>query len=365
MINFLNRKKRDVTFKKKVQGFWKWFEKNADYLFKAVKNGNSVELTDETIRQVDQLMPGLAWCYGPGKMPDTYSFTLSPEANRSFQFLTRFWLEQAPKIPNWEFHCARQPSPDPSGHSISIGGREFSIAEMWLKPEVDQETKMINISVWHPHFNIMEDNARFQILFLWLDEVLGETGTEQWVGQVDFSTEEFEEAIPLLELDSFITEMIEENDWRKPPPEECYSLYEIEPGKGVFRRADVKVGNTCHMQLISEYYNNSGDMPDFLSGSHAEFVFISFSSDFLPEGKEIETRNSIEEAIDKILRENSTGRSIGSAFGFEKNYLDFILFDGDESLETLLNAMHSAGLPEDSEISFWATEKTDVFNLPA
>ena len=363
MINFLNRRKKEVTFKKKVADFWNWFEKNADYLYKSVKQGNSLELTDETIRQVDKLMPGLAWCYGPGKDKSKFSFTLSPEANRSFQFLTRFWLDKAKEIPNWEFYCARQPSSDPSGHAITIGERSFEIKEMWLKPEIDNETRMVNISVWHPHFGEMGENDRFQILFLWLDEVLGETGTEQWVGQVDFSTEEFEEAIPMLELSKYVENLKEKNGWTKPPPEECYSLYEIEPGKGIFKRSDVKFGNTCHMQLIGEYYETQGNMPNVLSGSHAEFVFISFPSTVLPEGEEIEKRNEIEKYINQILQENSTGRSIGSAFGINHNYLDFILFDGDESLEILLNAMNGAGLPAGSEIHYWTSENTDSFSL--
>ena len=95
---------------------------------------------------------------------------------------------------------------------------------MWLKPETDEKNQVLDISVWHPHFHEMDDNARFQILFLWLDEVLGEIGTEQWIGQVDFSREEFEEAIPLLELPEYIEKEQVKNEWKKPPPEDSFTL---------------------------------------------------------------------------------------------------------------------------------------------
>ena len=117
------------------------------------------------------------------------------------------------------------------------------------------------------------------------------------------------------------------------------------------------------MQLIGDFYDSSGDLPNLLSGSHADFIFISFPSSILPEGNEIEARKRIETIIDTDLKEHSAGRSIGSAFGVDKNYLDFILFDGHQSIEIIINAMKTANLPQGSEIHYWAAEITESYTL--
>ena len=363
MINFLNRKKKEATFKKNVQEFWSWFSQNADSIHKTINNGQAQDLSDEMIRQVNKLMPGMAWCFGPGKKPENYSFTLSPEANRNLQFLSTFWLDMAPDIPGWDFFSSKQPSNNPENFIITIRDRDFSLKEMWLKTEADEKSQVFDISVWHPHFHEMDDNARFQILFLWLDEVLGELGTEQWIGQVDFSTEEFDQAIPLLELPEFIEENQKKLEWKKPPPEESYSLYEISLSSESFPRSDTKFGNTCNMQLIGDYFDSKGDLPNLLAGSHAEYVYISFPTSSLTPGEEISERTKIEDALNRLLIESKNGRCIGSAFGNDKNYLDFIIFDGCESLEILLNGMLNCKLPEGSEIHYWAREKEDSFSI--
>lgn len=363
MINFLSRKKKEATFKKKVVDFWDWFSKNSESIHSKISSGKATDLSDEMIRQVNKLMPGMAWCFGPGKSEGRYSFTLSPEANRNLQFLSSFWLNMAPDIKNWDFYSSKQPSKNPENFTITIRDRDFSISEMWLQPISDENNQVFDINVWHPHFDVMDDNSRYQILFLWLDEVLGENGTEQWIGQVDFCTEKFTEAIPLLELPEFINKKQKENQWKKPSPEESYSLYEMNLDMNAFPRSDTKFGNTCHMQLVGDYFDSQSDLPNLLAGSHADYVYISFSTAFLPKGDEIEKRTQIEDTLNLLLKDNKTGRCIGSAFGTAKNYIDFIIFDGHESLEILLNGMLNCELPTGSEVHYWAAENKDSFSI--
>ena len=363
MLKFLNRRKKGATFKNKVDNFWHWFEDNQQKLKDALIANKSASVSEDTIKQVDQIMPGLSWCYGPGKEEGSFTFTLSPEANRSFQFLTAYWYDSAPSIPGWTFFAARQPAKDPSKFSISIGQESYNIAEIWLVLAINEAEQKVDISAWHPHFSGLEDNARYQILFLWLDEVLGETGTEQWIGQVDFSTEKFAEAIPLLEVREHLDSITEQYGWQKPSPENCYSYYEISEDIADFPRSDTLSGNTCHMQLVNEFIESEGDLPDLLTGSHADFVYIQFPASFLNPGEEIELRDMIEQNINKFLNDDESGHSIGSATGRECIYLDFIIFDGLKSIEVMLEAMLESQLPEGSSIHYWAAEKKEVFNI--
>lgn len=363
MLKFLSRRKKENTFKKKVDNFWHWFEENHQRLREALLANKSSGVSEETIKQVDQLMPGLSWCYGPGKEEENFTFTLSPEANRSFQFLTAYWYDSAPAIPGWTFYSARQPAKDPSKFTISIGEKSYSIAEIWLVLAINEEDEKIDISAWHPHFTGLDDNNRYQILFLWLDEVLGENGTEQWIGQVDFSTEKFSDAIPLLEIKDHLDSITKENGWEKPSPDHCYSFYEIIEELGDFPRSDTRSGNTCHMQLVNEFMEFGGDLPDLLSGSHADFVYVQFPASFLNPGEEVQLRDMIEQKINKALNDDESGHSIGSASGSKNIYLDFIIFGGLQSIEAILEAMKKCQLPKGSSIHYWAIEKKEVFSI--
>ena len=363
MLKFLNRQKKGTTFKKKVDQFWHWFEDNQQQIRKALLANKPTSVSEDTLKNIDKIMPGLSWCYGPGQEEDSFTFTLSPEANRSFQFLTAFWYDSAPAIPGWTFYAARQPARDPSKFTISIGEKSYSIAEIWLVLVINEEDQKIDISAWHPHFSELDDNTRYQVLFLWLDEVLGENGTEQWIGQVDFSTEKFAEAIPLLEMKEHLDSITQQYGWEKPSPENCYSFYEISSELGDFPRSDTLRGNTCHMQLVNEFMEFVGDLPDLLSGSHADFVYVQFPASFLNTGEEIQLRDLIEQKINKALNDDESGHSIGSSSGTEYVYLDFIIFDGQQSIEAMLEGMKECQLPEGSSINYWAAEKKEVFKI--
>ena len=142
-----------------------------------------------------------------------------------------------------------------------------------------------------------------------------------------------------------------------------YSLYEISLDFDAFPRSDSKFGNTCHMQLISDYFDSEGDLPNLLAGSNADFIYISFPTSFLPAGNEIDTRTKIEDVLNTTLTEHKTGRCIGSAFGTLNNYIDFIIFDGSESLEVLVDAIKNTELPEDTEIHYWEAQNETVIRL--
>lgn len=52
-----------------------------------------------------------------------------------------------------------------------------------------------------------------------------------------------------------------------------------------------------------------------------------------------------------------SGISIGGAMGEQYAYMDFLLFDGERSLDTLSKSLLIAGLPKGSRIEFFAKEK--------
>ena len=102
---FQIRKKKEVTFKTKVDKFWRWFSKNAARFKDVIDDDRCGDLLDETSKAVNAL-GDFGWCYGPGKEEGRHAFTLTPEGIRDRQYLTQYWISRCPDIPDWclSFH---------------------------------------------------------------------------------------------------------------------------------------------------------------------------------------------------------------------------------------------------------------------
>jgi hypothetical protein len=69
----------EFTFKQRVEAFWTWYAEVADRFYQTIDDNQSSSLTDEVCAKVDELLPGMAWVFGPGEDGKGHSFTLSGE----------------------------------------------------------------------------------------------------------------------------------------------------------------------------------------------------------------------------------------------------------------------------------------------
>ena len=169
------------------------------------------------------------------------------------------------------------------------------------------ENEKIDLIVWHPLFAKMEEQNRWAVLFLFLDEVLGEFGTQQWVGEIKLNDQGLTEAMPLQELQPFVKALETETGWKKYPPGEIWTGYRFEKTQYDFLRGDIFIGTTSHIAIVNDYVRSKGELPDPLENTGADFVFISFPAAFLPEGNQSEARGKIEDALNQELRLESSG----------------------------------------------------------
>src|SRR5262249_18518077 len=140
------------------------------------------------------------------------------------------------------------------------------------------------------------------------------------------------DAIPLTELPGFIDKLESEKDWKKFLPGEGCQLYEREDPGDRFPRDDVILGSTALYELITDYECAEGEMEDPLAGTGADYVYVAMARQWFPEGQELETRDIIENALEKAIRSEHSGCVLGRAFGMQFVYLDLMLFDGENSL---------------------------------
>jgi hypothetical protein len=312
-------------------------------------------LATEVSAKVDELLPGFAWVFGPGANGNGHSFTLFGEGVLHRQLLAKFWHSQAPGLPGWTFYAARQPG-SINGQRIEIGGQSFDPIAFWQTPSVNHEREKIDVIVWHPLFSSMVERDRWTVVFLFLDEVLGEFGTKQWIGEIKLGDQQFTNAIPLEELPLFLNKLEAETGWKKYLPGELGVVYKLEGRNHSFLRSDIIVGRTVHEPLIQEYLAVEGELSDPLAGTGADYVFIAIDVKFFPVVEKLtEDRGIIEDALAAALR--ADGRLLGGAFGNQNAYIDLMIFDGHNSIEIVRQVLMGHTLSGGTSINYFAKEK--------
>jgi hypothetical protein len=344
---------QEPTFKERVICFWEWFETVADRLASEVKDKKSTALAGKISEKVDGLGPGFAWEVGPDG--DATSLTVSGEGDLHRQLLTQYWVERAPKIHGWNFYPSRQPDLT-RGLELVMGEKVFNGQQIWVSPEVDIEREKFHLTVWHPEWEELEDNQRWSMLFIFLDMQLGEYGTQQWIGRIEFSEGQLKEAIGLMELPRFIAEVCEREGWKASAPGERGVVYQLEPHDR-FPRGDVAFGHTTHHLLVREYLEAQGKLEDPLAGTGADYVYLTIGIEHLPKGEEVSTRAVYADAVNEGLRPEGLGRELGGATGGRFGYIDLLIFDGERSLAAIERILKSRNAPEGMQLCYFAVEK--------
>jgi hypothetical protein len=266
------------------------------------------------------------------------------------------WLALAPRLAGWTFYAAREPG-SIKGIKMEIGNLKFDPAEFWVSVVADSEKEKADIVVWHPLFDSMEQGKRWTVLFLFLDEVLGEYGTEQWIGEIKLEPTRLRDSMPLEELGEAIHRIRVASGWKRLPPGEQLVGYQCREQHDRFLRGDVVTGTTTHPRLLNEYVEANGEMEDALDGTGADYVFVAFDTQTLPADDAMSVRAKIEDSLDQALKKSTCGRLLGGASGRVNSYIDLLIFDGEESNRIVQGVLLDQALPAGSSINYFAKEK--------
>lgn len=323
-----------MTFKDRVAEFWDWYARVADRFYETIEQGRCADLTTEVGDFMQQTLPHLSWVFGPG-LKGGHSFTVTGEGYLPRQLLAEYWHSRAREIPNWTFYGSRQPVPVESlkDVAIQVGEQEqVDVETFMLKTSVDDEAKAIDIVAWHPALQQVPEEHHFQILFLLLDEALGEFGTQTWLGDIKIEPfTESEKTKMLSELPAFVRQVSDYHEWEKLSPLKSYTCYEVSTQTNS-RRGDTVVGTTCIPDTVIEFLENDGKLPeDPFDGIGAEFAYVAIDASVFPDGAQTDVRGNIEDALNDALESELSGRTLGGAFGTDESYIDLLLFDGDNS----------------------------------
>jgi len=188
-----------------LAGFWTWWASTKDRLAAAIADGSlgNSPLVNEISSAVHGLHPGLAWELGPGRS-SMHNLTVTPEGNLLLRRLTEQWLASAPAPDQtWEYYASRQASA-PLG--LDIGGKRFDPKDFRFAYTFDESRERFDVQLYHPLFSKVDENVVRHVLFLTLDECLGEDDVERWIGALDASRSAQSNVIKLTDFVSVIAE---------------------------------------------------------------------------------------------------------------------------------------------------------------
>ena len=333
----------DATFRERVHEFWNWFPDQADQLTAAVNSENPKESLQSFFEDVRNKIGGLAWAFGPGATEDTLSFTVTGEGEKSRQLLAQYWLDNAVPVAGWDFYCSRQATPAEhlDGIKIEVGDGCVDASTLMIDTKVDDENQVVNLQAWHPALQQLDENDRYSIAFMLLDEALGEYGTQTKLGKIELQPGTGSQSLtkPLAELPGYLESLWADKGWEETTPLETYTGYQAEPTEG-FVRSDTIAGYTNVPEVVVAYLDNDGQLDDNpVDGTGADFFFVKLDRSELPEDHDpLAFRTEIETEVARRIA-GGGGYVIGGATGSDSSYVDAVIFDGERSLAAIREAI--------------------------
>ncbi|HYF36147.1 MAG TPA: hypothetical protein VD994_12710 [Prosthecobacter sp.] len=347
---------QEPTLKSNVTAFWAWFTANAERFYDTIENKNCSDLTDEVSAAFDRWLPDMAWVFGPGERRVGHSLTISGEGVQIKQLVAKYCIDRAPVLANWTFYASRQPADKGAEFTIGMDGDSFKASELWVATYVDDQEEVIDIQAWHPLFEKLGEQPSMTVLFLHLDEILGEFGTGQWIGEIKLGNSRLKDAMPIWELKDYVERLKVEKGWRKNDPTECFSSWKTQPQKG-FPRSDIFAGTARCFRLVGDYAHAQGPIEDPLRGLGVDLAYIRIDRLWFPAGKEIDARCDLEDEVAARLAADQGGLTLGGATGNDWMYIDLMLFDGEPSLELVKQVLRKHKLPKDTEVRWFTADK--------
>lgn len=186
------------------QEFWAWFAENEQDLFEFEKHQQGV--FDELREALRRVNPNLTFEFGPveGGRRD---FVISADGIRSAFPAVASLHDAAPELPRWRFVKFRPRRRDIL--SVVYGGR--ALDPEGLRFTVEPEGGKAGVTVYLPGLKPKEGPHLLGMVFLMLDQALGEFDVETKVGSIEVEHIESApaHAVPISELPALFDGMLD------------------------------------------------------------------------------------------------------------------------------------------------------------
>ncbi|MBX2797570.1 MAG: hypothetical protein KTR31_07880 [Myxococcales bacterium] len=199
-----------------IGAFWSWWEDNRPVLDAEVGSTADLSFVAELSARIDAIHPNLEWEFGKGVVAQ-HQFCVSATGDPKLRVLAERWKAAGPPADEvFEYHTARQRIPgDVSGTALGFGPHTVSFDDFRFAIEEDDGRQRLNVIVHHPAFAALDEDGRARVMFVSLDNVLGEDAVETWLGSLGTSAEEApDDAIGVMALRQLLDAL--PSRWEQP-----------------------------------------------------------------------------------------------------------------------------------------------------
>ena len=202
-----------------IAGFWAWWSTVYEQIAveAAEGGGPSAERSTEITARVEAIGKGLDWELSRPPDPRTHQLVVTAGGVAELRTLAHRWASAAPEHPGWSYLPARPAFPAALDTALVVDGRRISPAETEIAARVDQRRAVVDVIVYHPVFaDLVDEQAREQIVTLALGWLLGEDDVTRWIGRIEIATERPLDGIPAGSLPAVVEQisaMYEEPRW--------------------------------------------------------------------------------------------------------------------------------------------------------
>lgn len=326
-----------VSFKEKVAKFWDAFSVKESEVRKMIDD--KVD-SDTLIKFVDDIL-SVAFHKAFFELgvndQGKHELILTPEGDRARLFQLEYWLKHAPAalLEKWNFYSSK-PAKAKGDFSISMYDTTLSADSIVLYYEVDEKRQKVNLQVECSQLMKLEENKKYSMFFIYLDQLIGEAYTMEYIGSIDFVTVgKGMKKIAAADLRKLMDDTIVAHDWFRIENicERCAG-YEMVPSKAKDwqLREDIYIAYSSCFPVLNAFYNKSTELFGNFYADGVVFGFLFYENINVPKDRMVPFRTEIEDQILKVAKAEGVADSIGGATGFYFSYMDFIVFDIDAFL---------------------------------
>ncbi len=312
-----------MEFKESVEEFWRIFEEN-HYEYEQILSKNNYKYVRERLHILAVNIPSIKSIEVSQNPDGTYDVILLGD-NRFDGYLNYYVTTFVPAnlFPKWNFYYARPPATKSGGFS-----NEDNI---YARITIDED-RIVKLLVYED-LELGEDISKTHIESI-LKYYLGDIMFFTAINTIEFESEKHKELFLLKDIRNVILDLQELGIVRYvESPFDVYAQFEIDVQDVSFIRDDIYQWSCVVNKPYDAYYNLDEDFFYECADYGVTFGYMFMNADEFSENMELS--EVVVTKILEILKTNQGSLYLGTSFGVENVYIDFIILHKTECIDAL------------------------------
>lgn len=323
-----------VSFKERVGKFWDAFTEKESEVREKIESKIDRDILIQFVDDILSIAFHKTFFELGVNEQGKYELILTPEGDRARLFQLEYWLKQAPAVllDKWNFYSSK-PAKAKGDFSISMFDITLAADNVVLYYGVDEKHQRVNLQVECSQLMKLEENKKYSMFFIYLDQLIGEAYTMEYIGAIDFvASPKGMKKIAAQDLKKLMDDTIVAQGWFHIENicERCAG-YEMVPSKAKDwqLREDIYIAYSSCFPVLNAFYSKSTDLFSSFYIDGVVFGFLFYENINVPKDRMVPFRTEIEDQILSVAKAEKVADSIGGATGFYFSYMDFIIYDID------------------------------------